>query len=41
MRRAARAVAGILALRHDALEPQLAGVLKDGRAVLLKVLVKG
>src|SRR5262249_25384389 len=37
---APRTVGGILALRHDAFEPQLAGVGEDGRAVALDVFVE-
>src|SRR5271166_2010108 len=41
VRGAARAVARVPALRHDALEPELAGVLEDKRAVrLVEVLVE-
>src|SRR6516164_7061114 len=41
VRRAPRAVARVLPLRHDALQPELAGVLEDERAVLLvQVLVE-
>jgi hypothetical protein len=40
MRRPAGAVGRALALRHDAFEPELAGVFEDGRAVLFDVLVE-
>jgi flagellar biosynthesis component FlhA len=39
VRRAARAIHRVLALRHDAFEPHLAGVGEDGRAIALDVLV--
>ena len=40
IRRAARTVGGILALRHNALESHLAGVGEDGRAVAFQMLVE-
>jgi hypothetical protein len=40
MRRAPRAIARVLALRHDALQSYLAGMGKDGGAVSLNVLVE-
>src|SRR5262245_52070286 len=38
--RAAGAVVGVLALRHDAFQAHLAGVGEDGRAVALNMLVE-
>src|SRR6516225_12212040 len=40
IRRAAGAVAGVLALRHDALESHLAGMGENGRAVAFDMLVE-
>ncbi len=40
VRRAARAIRGVLALRHDAFEAHLAGVREYGRAVGLDVFIE-
>src|SRR6516165_6497457 len=40
IRRAPRAIHRVLALRHDAFEPHLAGVGEHGRAVALDMLIE-
>src|ERR1700737_1582394 len=40
VRRAARPVARVLPLRHNAFEPELAGMVEHERAILLHVLIQ-